>query len=358
MRESLKARVDVRRPRPALARPLIWLWVSVGVWLSPQIAAGQAKSAALPVHAVQAVGPTVADLDRSLGFYRGVLGFEKLSDVEVWGDESEHLQGVYGLRMHVARLRLGDETIELTAYLAPRGRPIPLDTRSNDQWFQHIAIIVRDMDQAYQWLRRHRVEHASPAPQHLPDWNPNAGGIRAFYFKDPDGHVLEILQFPPGTDDPKWHRPSDRLSLGIDHTAIVVDHTEASLAFYRDLLGLAVAGAGENYGPEQERLNKVFGARLRITTLKAATGPRIELLEYLTPRAGRPYPCDARANDIVHWQTRVVARDVAAAAARLRAARSAIISPGVVTLPDGQLGFRRGFLLRDPGGHALQVIEP
>src|SRR5262249_18461341 len=142
----------------------------------------------------------------------------------------------------VVRMVLHGDTIELTEYLAPRGRPIPVDSRSNDRWFQHVAIIVSDMDRAYAWLRKHKVEHASPGPQLLPAWNPNAGGIEAFYFKDPDGHVLEVLHFPHGKGDPRWRRPSDDLFLGIDHTAIVVADTAASLAFYRDLLGMRVAG--------------------------------------------------------------------------------------------------------------------
>ena len=61
--------------------------------------------------------------------------------------------------MRVARLRLGEEVIELTEYLAPRGRPAPVDTRSNDRWFQHIAIIISDMEHAYAHLRAHDVEH-------------------------------------------------------------------------------------------------------------------------------------------------------------------------------------------------------
>jgi len=65
--------------------------------------------------------------------------------------------------------------------------------------------------------------------------------------------------------------------LGIDHTAIVVDDTNASLRFYRDTLGMQVAGESENYEVEQEHLNNVFGARLRITALRAAKGPGIEL---------------------------------------------------------------------------------
>ena len=123
----------------------------------------------------------------------------------------------------------------------------------------------------------------------MPDWNKNAGGIEAFYFKDPDGHVLEVLAFPPGKGDPRWQEKG-RLFLGIDHTAIVVGDTEASLRFYRDTLGMRVAGGAENYGTEQEHLNNVFGARLRITALRAEKGPGIEFLEYLAPSDGRPRP--------------------------------------------------------------------
>src|SRR5262245_6214814 len=77
------------------------------------------------VSGVDAIGMTVADMDRSVEFYSKVLSFEKVSDVEVAGEVYEHLQGVFGLRMRVVRMRLGDEFLELTDYLAPVGRPIP-----------------------------------------------------------------------------------------------------------------------------------------------------------------------------------------------------------------------------------------
>jgi catechol 2,3-dioxygenase-like lactoylglutathione lyase family enzyme len=311
------------------------------------------------VHAVGPIGMTVGDMERSVAFYSRVLGFEKVSDVEVWGEDWERLQGVFGLRMRVVRMRLGDESIELTEYLAPRGRPVPVDSRSHDRWFQHIAIIVSDMDRAYAHLREHRVEHASPAPQRLPDWNPGAGGIRAFYFKDPDGHPLEILWFPPDKGEARWQQRGGRLFLGIDHTAIVVADTERSLACYRDALGLRVVGESHNHGPEQERLNNVFGARLRITSLKAAGGPGVELLEYLTPRDGRPAPPDARANDLAHWQTRLVVGMADAAHSAVRSgACGAMISPTVVAPAEPVLGFARGALVRDPDGHALQFVQP
>ena len=325
--------------------------------LSPPARAAQPATRAPLIQAVGPVGLTVSDLDRSIDFYTRVLTFEKVSEIEVEGAEYERLQGVFGLRMRVARLRLGSEEIELTEYLAPRGRPRIADSRSNDRWFQHVAIIVSDMDKAYARLRENKIEHASTGPQTLPAWNKNAGGIKAFYFRDPDGHTLEVLSFPPDKGAAKWHRASDRLFLGIDHTAIVVGDTEASLRFYHDLLGLEVAGESENYGVEQEHLNNVFGARLRITSLHAATGPSIEFLEYLAPRDGRPMPVDEKANDLVHWQTTLAAGDLDAAERELRKAGAPHVSPGIVTLPDARIGFGRGTLVRDPDGHVMEVVK-
>jgi catechol 2,3-dioxygenase-like lactoylglutathione lyase family enzyme len=309
------------------------------------------------VTAVDSVGITVSDLDRSVDFYTNVLGFQKSSEFEADGTAYEHLTGVFGLRLRTARLRLGEEQIELTEYLAPRGRPIPGDSHSNDRWFQYIALVVSDMDRAYAWLRAHRAQHASSGPQRLPDWNPTAAGIRAFYFKDPDGHSLEAIWFPEVKGNQKWHRSSDKLFLGIDHTAIVINDTEASLRFYRDLLGMRVTGESENYGAEQEHLNNVFGARLHITSLRAESGPGVEFLEYLAPRDGRPYPADEKSNDLLHWQTRFRAVSLETAAAQIRNSRAAFVSSGIVEVPDDQAGYRKSILSRDPDGHAVQIVE-
>lgn len=303
------------------------------------------------VTGVDSIGITVSDMDRAVDFYSNVLTFEKESDTEIAGDEFEHLEGLFGARARIVRMKLGDEHIELVQYLAPRGRPIPADSRSNDHWFQHIAIIVSDMDQAYNVLRSQNVQHASTGPQRIPDWNKGAAGIRAFYFRDPDGHNLEILWFPPDKGNPKWHRATDKLFLGIDHTAIVVGDTDASLKFYRDTLGFKIAGEGENYGVEQEHLNNVFGARLHITSIRAATGPSIEFLEYLTPRDGRAFPLDSHANDLWQWQTNLTTHDAEAAAKDLFARKFWFISPGTVATP------HKSLTVRDPDGHAMQLAE-
>jgi catechol 2,3-dioxygenase-like lactoylglutathione lyase family enzyme len=309
------------------------------------------------IQAVAMVGFTVSDMDSSLEFYTKVLDFEKVSDDEVLGPAYEELYGVFGVRLRVVRLRLGEEYLQLTEYLAPKGRPLPLDSRSNDRWFQHVAIIVSDMDHAYARLRRFKVQHASTAPQLLPKTIPAAAGIRAFYFKDPDGHPLEVLQFPAGTGDSRWRRQTDRLFLGIDHTAIVVRNTGASLAFYRDVLGFRLAGESMNFGTEQEHLNNVRSARLRITALRASRGPGIEFLEYQSPTDGRAYPADALPNDVVHWQTTVLVPDAAHAATVVRRGEFRLLSAGPVKLPDATLGFSEGILVRDPDGHAVQLVE-
>jgi catechol 2,3-dioxygenase-like lactoylglutathione lyase family enzyme len=321
---------------------------------SAQAARAQRSAGA---QAVAMVGFTVSDMDRSIEFYTTVLDFEKVSDDEVLGPAYEELYGVFGARLRVVRLRLGDEYLQLVEYLTPKGRPVPLDSRSNDRWFQHVAIIVSDMDQAYARLRRFKVQHASTAPQLLPKTIPNAAGIRAFYFKDPDGHPLEVLQFPRDKGNPKWHRSSERLFLGIDHTAIVVRNTRNSLAFYRDVLGFQVVGESTNFGIEQEHLNNVQGARLQITALRASRGPGIEFLEYLEPVDGRAYPADARPNDLVHWQTTVLVPDAAVAAAVVRRGKFRLLAPDPVELPDASLGFKEGILVRDPDGHVVQLVE-
>ena len=91
-----------------------------------------------PVSAIDTVGMTVGDMERAVRFYTTILDFEQVSDVEVAGRPYELLEGVFGARMRVVRLRLGDELIELTEYLAPKGRPMPEDMRANDRLFQHV----------------------------------------------------------------------------------------------------------------------------------------------------------------------------------------------------------------------------
>lgn len=309
------------------------------------------------VDAVHSIGLTVSDLDRSVEFFSTVLSFEKISEIEVAGSEYERLFGVPGARTRVVRMKLGGEIIELTQYVALRGRPIPAGSRSHDRWFRHIAIVVSDMERAYEKLRVLGVRHTSSAPQRIPDTNKAAGGVKAFYFKSPDGHDLELIHFPAGKGDPKWQQTHGRLFLGIDHTAIVVSDTERSLRFYRDLLGLKLGGVSENFGAEQDRLNNLSGSRVRISGLAARAGAGVEFLHYLAPGDGRAMPADTRANDLWHWHTAVTVNRAAAAAQKLKAAGVRFVSSDVARFGDRALGFKQAFIVRDADGHGLKVVE-
>lgn len=249
----------------------------------------------------------VADIERSAAFYEQALGFTRAGRA----------------------LRLGQETIELEAR-APR---LPAGGRSNDLWFQHFAIVVRDMDRAYERVRGHAHTPISSAPQTLP-----GAGIRAYKFRDPDDHPLELLFFPPGEGDPRWQTPGDALFLGIDHTAIAVSDSERSLAFYRDLLGFTVTGRGVNAGPTQSALDSVADPIVRIVGLRPARdrGPGLEFLHYLRPGDGRIAPRSGARTRVV-----VEVDRVAPLAARL--ARHERLA--------------RGILVHDPDGHAVVLID-
>jgi catechol 2,3-dioxygenase-like lactoylglutathione lyase family enzyme len=321
-------------------------YLSLLIMLLQLTAHGQVKE-------VGPVGITVSDMAASLKFYTGVLGFRIVSDMEFVGEEYENLQGVFGIRLRVAKLQLGEEFIELTDYLTPGGRSIPEDAKSNDLFFQHIAIVVSDMAKAYSHLRRHGVMHVSTSPQTIPANNPAAAGVKAFYFRDPDMHNLELIYFPKGKGQLKWQNPGEKLFLGIDHTAIAVQDTDSSLRFYRDLLGIDRKGDSWNHGTEQAHLNLVENASLHITGLRAQQGPGIEFLQYLLPGPGKPYPADSKSDDIWHWQTTLYVNNAAELYDKLLQQGFKSVSRRVSQLRPRDGKAFSAFIIRDRDGHAL-----
>lgn len=311
------------------------------------------------VQSVASIGFTVSDMDRSIAFYRDVLTFKQVGDVEVDGPEYDRFYGIFGVRARVVRMQLGEQQIELTQFISPPDfRPIPVPSYSHDLWFQHFAIVVRDMEAAWKRLRSHHARQISPRPQTIPASNIPAAGIQAIKFRDPDGHNLELLWFPEDKGNSIWKRAGTDLFLGIDHTAMTIRSTESSAKFYRDLLGMTVAGGTLNIGTTQQYLDSLPGARTRVTGLMAEMGPPgLEFLEYELPTAGRPFPADSNPTDLWHWQTVVVVVNVEAVAAALQGT-ARFLSAGVVTLPDRSLGFAKGVLVRDPDGHAVAIVSP
>ena len=336
---------------------------------------------------LEAVSFSCADAEACAAFFCSQLGCRRLGAIHP-GAAYASLIGLPGAQLTLVRLALGRERLELLEVreLAPGqrpGRPFAADSRSNDRWFQHICIVVRDLAQASAPLRRMiasgDLQAISTAPQRLPAWNRAAAGIEAFKLHSPEGHCLELLHFPPGKGEARWHSgdgqssagsgggssgsdPSD-LFLGIDHSAIGVADTARSCRFYDELLGLRLGGNGVNDGPEQDDLDGLAGTRVRISSHRCPSGAGIECLDYRRPAGGRAMPSDLGPQDRAHGQLRLrLGQDLGqleAIAARLEAYGGRVISPGVVRLPEPeaeQLGFQAGLQVSDPDGHRLQLV--
>ena len=257
-----------------------------------------------------------------------------------------------GIQARTSRLVLGEECLDLTEYRSPRGAPFPQDSRANDGWFEHIAIVVTDMDKAYARVRGSGTRFVSNVPQTLPVSNKEAAGIMAFYFRDPDGHYLELIHFPPGKGQAKWQVPSSKLFLGIDHTAIAVADMRRSVDFYRGVLHFNMIGSSENYGTEQEHLSGVFNAHVLITSLRATSGIGIELLDYVSPASALPIPAGLRVEDVACWQ---IPLDMTSSSPLQDIPRSPD-DVHWVQLPAGSPA-RKAAWIKDPDGHLLELMK-
>ncbi|QIR35561.1 VOC family protein [Tolypothrix sp. PCC 7910] len=309
------------------------------------------------VQRIRAIGLTVKSCDRSLDFYTQALAFELVSDITVEEQYYSELEGVTGAKIRIVTLRLGDELIELMEYLNIQGKPIPSNSQSNDLWFQHLAIVVSDMDRAYTHLRSFSIEPISVAPQTIPPGNQASGGVRAFKFKDPDGHDLELIWFPPDKGQDKWHQNTNRLFLGIDHSAIAISNTEQSLNFYRNLLGMQINSRSLNWRATQSRLDNLPGAEVKITALRPVQdGMGIELLDYIVPEQGRPMPSDWKSCDIAHIQIELVVNNLEQLVDKLRRNGVQFVSSRIVQFADSSFPYKQGCLVKDPDGHTILLI--
>jgi len=297
----------------------------------------------------------VPDLERTCAFYTGLLGFHHKGSSELSGPECDALFRLEGVRALVAHLVLGDESLYLLEFVSHRGEPYPIDSHSNDLWFQHLAIVVSDMAKSFAILEKNGVSGISAGPQMIPAWNTAAAGIEAYYFNTPNRHPLELISFPDGKGRDLWHAGSKDLFLGIDHTAIAVSDIAASLAFYRDLLGMHVVGQSLNYGETQERLSGVPGARVEIVGLRfdSPRGMGIEFLHYLEPSGGRNKPPDTPTYHLTETTTIVAVSDFD------RIAREAgpAVRSGRISALGAPFNFDRCLIVSDPDGHRLLLTE-
>jgi catechol 2,3-dioxygenase-like lactoylglutathione lyase family enzyme len=306
----------------------------------------------MPVTQLISISLTVADIAATAAFYRNSLGLmvgpEQTLEDPAWNS----LLGLEsGARVHAADVMIGRQTIQLTA-IDPPGKPYPPERASNDQWFQHFALVCRDIAKVESRLRGDSPGViTSGGPVLLP---PSTGSVTAFKFRDPEGHPLELISFPNGVGAPVWQGIPGTGILGYDHTAVSVMDVERSIAFYTGLLGFHVGGRSLNRGPQQDRLDAFTGCEVDVVALEPAADavPHVELLHYRTPR-GRTLVAEVKASDVASARQIHKVEGLDSLMGRLKSEGVRFVSPGLVNLNDGG----KAVSIRDPDGHMLVLME-
>ncbi len=233
------------------------------------------------------------DLPRLVTFYHEVLGFALEGAPQPISEPEMALLSVVGgatrQMLSIGLQRVVIEQFELA------GQPYPSGGNAASLWFQHLALVVGDMAAAHARLRE-----ATPISRHGPQQLPPAsGGVKAFKFRDPDGHPLELLEFPAEKLPTVWREQPGlpgQIALGIDHSAISVADVIASGQFYARL-GLTPETGTLNQGSAQQDLDDLQAVRVAVAPMRPQAGtPHLELLGYEVPR-GRQGPA-LRPNDV------------------------------------------------------------
>jgi glyoxylase I family protein len=137
-------------------------------------------------------GITVSNLERSLAFWRDLLGFEFSHRAHQKGEMAEQITGVAGAELTLAVVKApGGHKIELLEYLSPADRKKNSGMRPCDVGHVHVAFTVENLDPILQKIAQSGWQ-AAGKPQTLAS-GPNAGK-RVIYVRDPDGTTIELME--------------------------------------------------------------------------------------------------------------------------------------------------------------------
>lgn len=131
---------------------------------------------------------TVSNMERSVAFYRDILGMKVLWDsieagVKYKGEVSDKITGCPGTEQHIVYLGIGGDVLELVEF-TPTGKPLE-NNKASDTGSSHVCFKTDDVNALYEKLLANDVVvHCSP--QRVVD-------AIIIYFRDPDGIILEAI---------------------------------------------------------------------------------------------------------------------------------------------------------------------
>ncbi len=145
----------------------------------------------MPVQRVTHVGICVTDLARSVHFYRDLLGFRLLTELQIGGEPCDVLLQLKDVDLHAMYLERDGLRIELLHFASPLRRNPPLRREMNDLGFTHISVRVSDLGAFVERLRAGGVNVLEKTRMDMPEFE-----SAAVMITDPDGVLIELVQTP------------------------------------------------------------------------------------------------------------------------------------------------------------------
>jgi lactoylglutathione lyase len=311
------------------------------------------NDAALTSH----VGLTVRDLDRSLGFYRDLLGLELVARGTSSGRAVGEVLGYPGVQLDRAILRLPNTSayLELLQYHNVGGTPV--DPLHGNPGTCHVAFYTDDLTETWDTLKAHGSELQGE------DITVIEGGVfdggRVIYCTDPDGIRVEFLEGPAYLDgsvrDPSAV-PNTTRANETSHAGIHVTDRDKALEFWVDQLGFEVVS---KFVADDRGTREVIGlpeADLNLAILRLpGTNAFFEVIEYQNAPGRHPVDPDHANPGTCHVALYV--DDIEATWAKVQAAGSDMISTGVVELSSGPLAGAKALYCSNPDGFRVEFLQ-
>lgn len=152
------------------------------------------------IRGIHHVALVAEDMESMLAFYEGTLGFTEAARMswDAGEDEVDRIIDVPGSAAEIRILRAGNAYLELFRFHAPEGAPLDRRNRACDRGIRHFAFDVTDIESEYKRLRQAGIEfNCPPAYVEL-----EGRGLRAAYFRDPEGNIVELQELLEGAADP------------------------------------------------------------------------------------------------------------------------------------------------------------
>ncbi len=143
------------------------------------------------IHGINHVAISTGNIERSVAFYRDVLGLEEVfkTNWEVGDNVFDTITGLRDSSARIVMLRVGNACVELFEYQTPDPKPGEPRRPVCDHGITHLCLQVTAIDAEYERLKAAGMEFHCP-PQHVGE------DIQVTYGRDPDGNVVELLEVP------------------------------------------------------------------------------------------------------------------------------------------------------------------